>query len=111
MGGGIITFDLEHLQVFTNFFTVTDNNGAEQKIKMALLKSADGQDMIYLFKYVGKVEDNAAFDNVIATIRAGITAQTNQAMMRCKIFKDMNEPRQPTILYLVVKCQGSGGKV
>ena len=41
-----------YVEAFTNFLTVTDNAGAGQEKKKALLKSAGGQDMVYLFKHI-----------------------------------------------------------
>ena len=70
-----------------NFLTVTDNAGGGQEKKKALSKSAGGQDMVYLFKHIGKVPDAAIFDACITMIHVGITAKTNQAMMRYKLFK------------------------
>ena len=62
-------------EAFTNFLTVMDNAGpGQQEEKKALLKLAGGQNMIYLFKHIGKVKDDTAFDGAIFTIYAGITA-------------------------------------
>ena len=84
-----------HIEVFKNFPTVTDNAGAGQEKKKALLKAAGGTDMEYLLKHIGKVPDDATFEVTITTICAGITGQINQAMMRYKLFKDIPQGNQP----------------
>ena len=84
-----------YMEAFKNFLTVTDNAGVGQKKKRALLNAAGGQDMVYLFKHIGKVLEAATFDEAITTICTEITAQTNQAMMRYKLFKDMSKGNQP----------------
>ena len=80
-----------YMEAVTNFLTVTDNARAGQEKKKALLKSVGGQDMVFLFKHIGKVPDDTVFDAAITMIRGGITGQTNQAMMRYKLFKDMSQ--------------------
>ena len=84
-----------YMEAFMNFLTVTDNAGGGQEKKKSLSKSAGGQDMVYLFKHIGKVLDAAIFDACITMIHVGITAKTNQAMMRYKLFKDMSQGNQP----------------
>ena len=84
-----------YVEAFKNFLTVKDNARAGQEKKKALLKLAGGLYMVYLFKHIEKVADDAAFDAANMTIRAGITAQTNQAIMRYKLFKDIKKCNQP----------------
>ena len=78
-----------YIDTFINFLTVTDNAGAAKEKKKALLKSVGGVDMVFLFKHIGKVPNDSKFDATITTICGGITGQTNQAMIRYKLFKEM----------------------
>ena len=54
---------------FANFLTITDNASVHQK-KKALLKLAGGKDMIYLFKHIGQVADDAEYEVAVTTICA-----------------------------------------
>ena len=45
--------------------------------------------MIFMFKHVGKVADDSTYDTAITTIWGGNTGQTNQVMVKNKLFKDM----------------------
>ena len=51
--------------------------------------------MLFLFKHIGKVPEAATFDAAITAIHGGITGQTNLAMMRYKLFKDISQGNQP----------------
>ena len=54
-----------YMKAFSNFLMVTDNAGAGQEKKKTPLNSVGGQDIVFLFKHVGKVPDGATFDAAI----------------------------------------------
>ena len=62
-----------YMEAFTNILIVTDDAGAGQEKKNALLNPADSLNMAYLFKHIGKVPEAAKFDEAITTVHAGIT--------------------------------------
>ena len=64
-------FDL-YTEAFANFLTVTDNVAVDSQKKKALLKLLGGQDMLLLFRHIGKAPDDATYENTITTIHAGL---------------------------------------
>ena len=67
-----------YVEAFSNFLVTTDNTNATGEKKKALLKAVCGPDMVYLFKFIGKVAEDTTYEAVIMTIRGGIIEQTNQ---------------------------------
>ena len=51
-----------------------------------MLQAVGPPDIVFLFEYIGQVLEDATYEVAIETIRAGITAHTNQAMMMFKLF-------------------------
>ena len=84
-----------YMKSFDNFLTITRNVGAQSNEKKALLQAVGGPDMVWLFDFVGKVTAEMTYDVALTNIRAGITGQTNQAMMRYKLFTQMLQGKQP----------------
>ena len=80
---------------FANFMVVTDNVGASEAKKKALIQAVGGPDMVFLFDYIGKVVVGDTYDAAIDKIRLAITGQTNQAMIRFKLFTGMAQDSQP----------------
>ena len=50
---------------------------------------------MFLFDHIGKVADDASYDDAIEAIRTAITGQTNQAMIRYKLFTGMPQDDEP----------------
>ena len=88
----------EYVEVMEKFFTTTGaagehaephtNCGAclKQKAMMTLI---GGKEMDGLFKHTGMVVEGDSYKNAVKKVRDGITAQTNQAMARFKLMREM----------------------
>ena len=83
-----------YMKSFANFIVVTDNIGASEAKKKALLQAVGGPDMVFLFEYLGKVVPGDTYDAATEKIRVAITGQTNQAMIRFKLFTGMAQESQ-----------------
>jgi len=80
-----------YMKSFNDFLVVTDNNDATGAKKKSLLRAVGGIDMVFLFDHVGKVAENASYEDAVNAIRMEITGQTNQAMIRYKLFRGMSQ--------------------
>ena len=60
-----------------------------------MLQLGGGPDMTYLYEHVGKVVDEDTYEMALEKIRAGITGQTNDAMMKFKLFTLLGQGNQP----------------
>ena len=78
-----------YMKSFSDFLVVTDNADTTGAKKKSLLRAVGGVDMVFLFDHVGKVADDASYEDAINAIRTAITGQTNQAMIRYKLFTGM----------------------
>ena len=78
-----------YMKSFANFMVVTAHVGAAEAKKKALIQAVGGPDMVFLFDYIGKVEVGDTYDAAVDKIRLAITGQTNQAMIRFKLFTGM----------------------
>jgi hypothetical protein len=83
-----------YVKAIKNLMILTDNSNATDAKKKALMQSVGGQDIVWLFEYVGKVLDGDTYDAAITKIRAAITGQTNQAVMKYKLFTGMKQEDQ-----------------
>ena len=83
-----------YVKSIKNLLTLTDNTDATDAKKKALMQSVGGPDMIWLFDYVGKVEDGDTYTAAIAKVKTAITGQTNQAVMKYKLFTGMPQGEQ-----------------
>ena len=64
-----------------------DCNGCSRsKVMLELL---GGKEVDYLFKHVGNIQDKDTFDRTIQKISNGIKRQTNQAVARFKLFRQL----------------------
>ena len=86
-------FDL-YVKAVKNLMILTDNAEATDAKKKALMQSVGGADMIWLWDFMGKVEEQDTYLQAIEKIRAAITGQTNQAMMKYKLFTGMEQEDQ-----------------
>ena len=86
-------FDL-YVKAVKNLMILTDNAEATDVKKKALMQSVGGADMIWLWDFMGKVEEQDTYLQAIEKIRAAITGQTNQAMMKYKLFTGMEQEDQ-----------------
>ena len=84
-----------YMKSFSDFLVVTDNMEAANAKKKSLLRAVGGPDMVFLFDHIGKVADGANYNEAIAAIRTAITGQTNQAMIRFKLFTGMGQDDEP----------------
>ena len=130
----LVKFDL-YMEQMNNFFIATGKDTASDKVKLAVLQAVGGPDMVALVKHVGKVklieqpeipEVQAAqgvaavarveavpadtFEQAVTKIRKGIQGQTNQAMAKFKLFKEMPQGNKkfaewwPEILEQAERC-------
>ena len=133
----LVKFDL-YMEQMNNFFIATGKDTASDKVKLAVLQAVGGTDMVALVKHVGKVklveepeipEVQAAqgvaavarveavpadtFEQAVSKIRKGIQGQTNQAMAKFKLFKEMPQRSKnfaewwPDILEQAERCDWS----
>ena len=84
-----------YMKAFSDFLVVTDNADAVCSKKKSLLRAVGGADMVFLFDHIGKVAHDASYDDAIEAIRTAITGQTNQAMIRYKLFTGMAQDEEP----------------
>ena len=64
--------------------------------------------MMLIFRYVGKVPADATYNTAITTICAAITGQTDQVMIRFKIFTAMPQEGQPfSTWWTIIKEQAN----
>lgn len=84
-----------YMKSFGDFLVVTDNTTAVSAKKKSLLRAVGGPDMVFLFDHIGKVADDASYEDAIEAIRTAITGQTNQAMIRYKLFTGMTQDDEP----------------
>ena len=80
-----------YMKAFEDFLVVTDNSDAENCKKKSLLRVIGGPDMIFLFDHIGKVTQEMTFAQAVQNIKSAITGQTNQAMIRYKLFTGMQQ--------------------
>ena len=90
----------DYVDTMQNFFMATGTIGehtenhhncsACSKSK-ACLTLIGGREMDSLMKHVGKVLVEDSYDEAIAKVRRGITAQTNQCMARFKLMREMSQ--------------------
>ena len=83
-----------YVKAIKNLMILTDNENATDAKKKALMQSVGGQDIVWLFDYVGKVADGDTYEAAIAKIKAAITGQTNQAVMMYKLYTGMKQEDQ-----------------
>lgn len=83
-----------YVKSIKNLLTLTDNTEATDAKKKALMQSVGGPDMIWLFDYVGKVADGDTYAAAIEKVKTAITGQTNQAVMKYKLFTGMPQGEQ-----------------
>ena len=83
-----------YVKAIKNLMILTDNSDATDAKKKALMQSVWGQGIVWLFEYVVKVLDGDTYDAAITKIRAAMTGQTNQAVMKYKLFKGMKQEDQ-----------------
>ena len=60
-----------------------------------MLRSVGGKVMVFLFDYVGKVEDWDTFEGAVKKIKDAMVKQTNQAMINYKLFTRMAQEGEP----------------
>ena len=132
-----VKFNL-YVEQMENFFIATGKDNTSDKIKVAVLQAVGGPEMVALVKHVGKVkvtetpavaEVQAAqgvaavarveaipadtFDQAVEKIRQGIRGQTNQAMAKFKLFKEMQQDGKtfaewwPDVLEQAERCDWS----
>ena len=80
-----------YMKAFEDFLVVTDNSDAEDGKKKSLLRAIGGLDMIFLFDHIGKVTQEMTFAQAVQNIKNEITGQTNQAMIRYRLFTGMQQ--------------------
>ena len=133
----LVKFEL-YMEQMNNFFIATGKDTASDKVKLAVLQAVGGSDMVALVKHVGKVrlterpeipEVQAAqgvvavarveavpadtFEQAVIKIRKGIQGQTNQAMAKFKLFKEMPQGSKnfaewwPDVLEQAERCDWS----
>ena len=83
-----------YMKSFADFLVVTDNSDAADNKKKSLLRAIGGQDMIFLFDHLGKVTEEMTYAVAIQNVRTAITSQTNQAMIRYKLFTNMAQENE-----------------
>ena len=127
-----------YIEQIENFFIATGKDGATDKVKVAVLQAVGGPEMVALVKHVGKVKlvetpavraviaaqgvaavDRVeavpadTFETVVEKIRQGIRGQTNQAMAKFKLFKEMQQDSKafaewwPDVLEQAERCDWS----
>ena len=74
---------------------MADNSQATDDKKKAMFKVVGGPDLVFLLKYEGKVLADATYKAAITTIYVAIIGQTNQVMIRFKLFTAMPQEGQP----------------
>ena len=84
-----------------NFFIVTRTRtqaGApvdlDSDTKKSLLLTIGGDEMIKLYDFVGKVADADNYTTTIDKIKNGLVGQTNQAMQRYRLFRQLPQGEQ-----------------
>ena len=83
-----------YVKAVKNLMILTDNAEATDVKKKALIQSVGGADMIWLWDFIGKVEEQDTYLQAIQKIRTAITGQTNQAVMKYKLFMGMQQEDQ-----------------
>ena len=83
-----------YVKAIKNLMVLTDNADATDAKKKALMQSVGGPDMIWLWDYMGKVAEGDTYQQAIDKVRAAITGQTNQAVMKYKLFMGMPQEDQ-----------------
>ena len=83
-----------YVKAIKNLMVLTDNADATDAKKKALMQSVGGPDMIWLWDYMGKVLEGDTYQQAIDKVRVAITGQTNQAVMKYKLFQGMPQEDQ-----------------
>ena len=84
-----------YVKAMSDFMVVTDNAEAPKAKKKSLLRVIGGPDMVFLFDHMGKVTKVMEYDAAVEAIMAAITGQTNQAVMRFKLFTGLQQGSEP----------------
>ena len=84
-----------YIESVKNMMVVTGHEDATATVKKAILMAVGGQDMVSLFKHVGKVVDGDTFDQAVTKIVEAIRAQTSKAMAKFKLFMGLPQEGAP----------------
>ena len=83
-----------YVRSIKDLITVVGKEDASEGVKKAMIRSIGGKDMIYLFDHVGKVAAEDTFEQALRKIQEAMTKQTNQAMIKFKLFTGMPQEEE-----------------
>ena len=84
-----------YVRAIKNMIVVTGKSDAPDQVKKAMLMSVGRKDMVFLFDHVGMVEEGDTFEGAVKKIKDAMTKQTNQAMIKYKLFTGMAQEGEP----------------
>jgi hypothetical protein len=83
-----------YVKLMKDYMMLTDNHQSADAKKKAMMRTVGGPDMIWLFEYIGKVLENDTYDGAVQKVEEAITGQTNQAVMKYRLFTGMAQGDQ-----------------
>ena len=99
-----------YVKSIKNLLTLTENTNSTDVKKKALMQSVGGPDMIWLFEYVGKVEDGDTYAAAIEKSESGHHRANKPSSDEIHAVH-RNGPRGTSFFQLVDQHKRTGGQV